>query len=183
VLALKAVHDLREPVLHVRKRHLLSSRHGYKYSYLCASLASGPTSLLRYRRTALTATRNRLTQHGRSRATWRQRPPSLGLNAEINGICWKRADQGIVAAMGESVEIMVQRAGVLPGWGTEKPRPVRYPVIWLRHGLRRGDSAAVITTSELSGYLGSRGGACGMLVPVVRDAHRGAGAGAGADAQ
>jgi hypothetical protein len=68
--------------------------------------------------------------------------------------------------MGESVEIMVQRAGVLPGWGTEKPRPVRYPVIWLRHGLRRGDSAAVITTSELSGYLGSPGGACDMLVPV-----------------
>jgi hypothetical protein len=36
VLALQAVHDLLEPVLHVREGHLLSNRHGYKYSYFCA---------------------------------------------------------------------------------------------------------------------------------------------------
>src|SRR5262249_37078847 len=36
VLALQAVHDLREPVLHVREGHLLTNRHGYKYSYFCA---------------------------------------------------------------------------------------------------------------------------------------------------
>src|SRR5260370_9035504 len=33
VLQVKAVHALRESVLHVRKGHLLSSRHSHKYSY------------------------------------------------------------------------------------------------------------------------------------------------------
>jgi hypothetical protein len=47
VLALQAVYDLREPVLHVREGHLLSNRHSYKYSYFCTvaggiSRPSGP---------------------------------------------------------------------------------------------------------------------------------------------
>jgi len=57
----------------------------------------------------------------------------------------------MVAAMSESVEI------------TEEPWPVRYPVIWLPHGLRRDDAAAVITVSEPPGC---RGGVGGILTPV-----------------
>ncbi len=33
MLALKAIHDLRETVLEVRKGHLLGRRHGQKYSH------------------------------------------------------------------------------------------------------------------------------------------------------
>src|SRR6266487_1602160 len=59
MLPLQAVHDLREPVLHVRQRHLLANRHSHKYSYFsraghsrrpwpsfsmhCSALAHRPT--------------------------------------------------------------------------------------------------------------------------------------------
>src|SRR4029077_1541897 len=33
VLTFQPVHDLREPVLHLRQRHLLTNRHSHKYSY------------------------------------------------------------------------------------------------------------------------------------------------------
>ena len=33
VLAFQPVHDLREPVLDLRQRHLLTNRHSHKYSY------------------------------------------------------------------------------------------------------------------------------------------------------
>lgn len=72
----------------------------------------------------------------------------------------------MVAVMGESAEIMVQRAGMPPARGTQKPWPVRYPVFWLLYGLRRKDSVASITMSEPSGRWGGRGGAGGILVPV-----------------
>ncbi len=69
----------------------------------------------------------------------------------------------MVAVMGESVEIMVQRAGRPLVWGTQELWPVRYPVFWLLHGLRREDSAAGTAMFEPSGR---RGGACGILIPV-----------------
>jgi hypothetical protein len=45
VLALQAVYDLREPVLYVREGHLLSNRHGHKYSYFCVVAGSHLVSL------------------------------------------------------------------------------------------------------------------------------------------
>ncbi len=38
MFSFQAVHDLREPVLDVRERHLLSCGHSYKYSYVLLSL-------------------------------------------------------------------------------------------------------------------------------------------------
>jgi hypothetical protein len=67
VLALQAVHDLREPVLNVREGHLLSSYyHSHKYSYFRWGETSGERPMPRVAHVADGGARVQAALSGRS---------------------------------------------------------------------------------------------------------------------